>query len=390
MIKSVEYILVIFLLTSCSAPTRSEAYQTVVVNSPSLQKSSTLGSTPTYSSTLKPSSTYTTGPTTTDTPTIIPSMTKTPIIEVSETPPHRLLSFLYYKDSYPNSGNIWTVEEDGKNLKQLTTFGYVYGYAWSPVGDRIALTHYDNGNVDLYIINADGSNLTKITSGVGAGGVIDWNGSKIAFLRILDYPYVKISYVDMSVTSRTIIDISPEIKNLGIGLNPLWGVGLRWSPNGKWIVLNHGLANGIASSDGNVFIEELLINPRWKNDSSLVISPVLYPDRGITYYNPNNKNSGYLAEVDNHVAIYSLDDKYILFCDDNAIMRMNLDGSQNTILVDAKATDPVWNSTGDKIAYVSYELIENTKLTGIYIINSDGTNPVQVISGWAESPRWQP
>jgi Tol biopolymer transport system component len=387
--KVYALIVIIVLCISCSAPLSEEKAQSAVVDTPITPPASYIPSTPTFTPSLKPSATSTATPMATNSPTatLTPSITLTPTSEIKPSQPHNLLAFLYFREIMPY-GDLWTVADDGTNLQQITDIGKVYSFTWSPDGKKIALLLSDDN--DIYIINADGSNLTKLTTGVEAFGPIDWRGSKIAFLRELNSPYIKISYVDMSKTSHTVIDISPEIENLGIGLNPLWGVGLRWSPNGEWIVLNHGLASGIASSDGSVFLDELFINPRWKNDSSLIISPVLPPDMGIKYYNPNTNKNGFLSSVNNHVAVYSPDDKYIIYCNDNAIMRMTTDGTQQTVLARVKATDPVWDSVGDKIAYVSYELIENPMLTGIFIINSDGSNPIQVISGWVESPQWQP
>jgi Tol biopolymer transport system component len=312
-----------------------------------------------------------------------------PIISNSQS--NRLLAFLYL-------GDVWTVEENGTNLQHITNIGNVTGYSWSPDGERIALSiSNSNGMSNIYLTNADGSNLVQITSGFNAyGGLIDWSGSKIAFLRDLGYPNAKISYIDMNGPTHPIIDISPIIKAWGMGLNWLYGFGLRWSPDGQWIFLYGGQAHGIASSDGRVFIDEWLGNPRWRNDSSLIITPFILPayaDPAIYFLDPSNNNIGYISQVNNHVAVYSPDDQYIIYCDDYALRRMKSDNTQHTVIAYVKATDPVWKPTGDKIAYVSWEEWpnqESVKLTGIHIINSDGSNPIQIISGWASNPRWQP
>ena len=293
-----------------------------------------------------------------------------------------LLAFMYDR-------NIWTVEEDGTNLQKITYFanGEVHGFTWSPDGGKIAFVRSYFG-ADIYIVNADGSNLYRLTSGEHAGN-IDWFESKIAFLRDVGQPYVKISYVELNDPAHPIMDISPKLELYGTERNPIFNLVLEWSPNGKWIALSNGTAYGIASSDGNNFIDRPVGNARWKNDSSHIIAPSVY---GIFFFNPNNYSSGILSQAENHVAVYSPDDRYIIYCDDYALRRMKSDNTEHTVLRYIKATDPVWTPTGDKIAYLSWEPSIDfwARITGLHIINSDGSNPIQVIAGWAYEPEWQP
>jgi TolB protein len=47
--------------------------------------------------------------------------------------------------------------------------------AWSPDGTRLAFTAADANDVsDVWIVNADGSGLTRVTHGLGADGGLDW------------------------------------------------------------------------------------------------------------------------------------------------------------------------------------------------------------------------
>jgi Tol biopolymer transport system component len=255
--------------------------------------------------------------------------------------------------------------------------------------------HYENGNAEIYFIDADGSDLHQITNGADPYlGMIDWSESKIAFLRDLGTygkwgEEAKISYIELGEPGYPIFDISPVIQIPGTEWTVRQYNGLNWSPNGQWIVLHMPGEGGIASSDGSIFINENFGNARWKNDSTLVIMPSL---SGIEYFNPNNNDSGYIEPVGGYVAVFSPNDQYIIYCNDDAIMRMKSDGTENTVIAQGKGADPVWNTIGNKLAYISWEFADGgfDRSTGIRIINADGSEQIQVVTGFALSPRWQP
>ncbi len=73
------------------------------------------------------------------------------------------------------------MNEDGSDVKRLTTMGQVYDAHYSPDGSKIIFDH----NLDIYLMNADGSgivNLTKTNDKVEAFPVWSPDASRIAFL----------------------------------------------------------------------------------------------------------------------------------------------------------------------------------------------------------------
>lgn len=82
--------------------------------------------------------------------------------------------------------DIFTADEEGNNLKQLTTEkGYDAEATISPVGDRIVFTSTRNGDIDLYTMNLDGSDVKQITDepGYDGGAFYSYDGSKIVYRR---------------------------------------------------------------------------------------------------------------------------------------------------------------------------------------------------------------
>jgi Tol biopolymer transport system component len=60
---------------------------------------------------------------------------------------------------------IFVIDVDGSNLKMLTSTSDAQNRwpTWSPDGKKIAFMSTRNGNWDIYIMNADGSNVTRLT-----------------------------------------------------------------------------------------------------------------------------------------------------------------------------------------------------------------------------------
>jgi TolB protein len=83
--------------------------------------------------------------------------------------------------------NIWSINSDGANLKQITHDGGEYP-CWSPDGRWIAYSHNTSGevpnsNYDIYIIAADGGEPIQITISNDNEVRPDWSpdGKKIAY-----------------------------------------------------------------------------------------------------------------------------------------------------------------------------------------------------------------
>ena len=83
--------------------------------------------------------------------------------------------------------DIWIMNADGSNQVNLTRSNGQYDQspAWSSDGTHIAFDSYDlsEGNQDIYVINADGTGKTRLTytSGPDYGPTWSPNGTKIAF-----------------------------------------------------------------------------------------------------------------------------------------------------------------------------------------------------------------
>jgi Tol biopolymer transport system component/polyisoprenoid-binding protein YceI len=103
-------------------------------------------------------------------------------------------SRLAFAQGEGDSSSIWVMNANGKNGRALTeddlvedaTFTPDEFPTWSPDGKRIAYTTFlPDGNDDIFVMNADGSSPTRLTSGPEYDTDPDWSptGRLIAFSR---------------------------------------------------------------------------------------------------------------------------------------------------------------------------------------------------------------
>jgi TolB protein len=137
---------------------------------------------------------------------------------------------------------IYVMNADGTNLRRLTAG---FSPSWSPDGTRIVFVHYESGGAEgLYVMNDDGSGVTQLTDGPEADHGPRWSpdGQAIAFSRSPD-----------GYTPADVFVINAD----GSGLRRLTASGGEspsWSPDGSRMAFVRFFQNGprlfVMNADG--------------------------------------------------------------------------------------------------------------------------------------------
>ena len=101
-------------------------------------------------------------------------------------PSSRQIAFLSTRDGNPE---LYVMDADGTNVTRLTnTEGAEYDITWSPRGRRILFVSEQDGNPEIYSVASDGSDMTRLTYNTVVDNQPVWapSGQKIAFVSYLD------------------------------------------------------------------------------------------------------------------------------------------------------------------------------------------------------------
>jgi Tol biopolymer transport system component len=260
---------------------------------------------------------------------------------------------------------LYTVNGDGSGLKQIThmpTTGFeLWLPAFSPDGERILFTHDPPDNpcglgvgkcVDLYVVNADGTGLTRLThDGISWAGTWSPDGSEIVFN-------------EESLLTR-LTNVVTKMRADGTGgrsrlSSPFFDTGFsHFTPDGRNLIF-YSQAGGLVSAAWNMESsgeEKRRLTPAYFEGFPFDVSP---DGKRILLMNHQNTDLQY------------------------SIFTMSIHGGQLLRITrppgQANDTPGTYSPDGKKIVFVSDRLNSNQSLD-LFTMNSDGTDIRRIASG---------
>ena len=227
-----------------------------------------------------------------------------------------------------------------------------YYPSWSPDGSRIVFFSDRDGNYEIYSMNPDGSNQTRLTDNPAGDRQPSFspNGQQILFVSERD------GNVEIYVMNADGSDQKRLTENPASDHCPFF------SPDGKKILFN-------SNRDGNR--EIYIMNANGSQQTKLTDNP---KNDGTPSWSPDGRKIVFGSSRDGNLEIYM----------------MNADGSGQTKLIDNPASDgsPTWSPDGTRIVFVS----DRDGNREIYTVKADGSNPIRLTDEPAKDvqPSWSP
>ncbi len=186
----------------------------------------------------------------------------------------------------PERYEIWTMAPGGHNLRRVAlSCGWDWFPSWAPNGRQLAFARACNGAFSIYVVNADGSGLRRLTPTKLDAEWPSWSpdGKRLAFaggkldrseiyvidadgrgLRQLTHNQVADAVPDWSPDGRTIVFASRRAAGQLMLISPsgraarslsLRGGEPAWSPDGKQIAWAQAI-RGAAKETENIWVAD--------------------------------------------------------------------------------------------------------------------------------------
>ncbi|NJN67858.1 MAG: TIR domain-containing protein [Chloroflexaceae bacterium] len=266
---------------------------------------------------------------------------------------------IVFRSDRDGNYEIYVMNADGSNQTRLTYDGAKDSFpAWSPDGGQIAFQTDRNGNWDIYVMNSNGSNQRQLTSDEAHDMYPSWSpdGSRIAFAseRSGDWD-IYVMDADGSrqvrLTGHTKADAYPA-----------------WSPDGRFIAFQ-------SDRDAIANAEVYLMGVDGSNQKCLTCD--MGTERGNAY------------------PAWSPDSTFIAFRSfpnygNTEICVMRFDGSGKRPLTNNRVGDsfPTWSPDGNHIAFQS----NRDGNWDVYVMPKSGFGQKQLTTSLADDryPDWSP
>jgi Tol biopolymer transport system component len=131
-----------------------------------------------------------------------------------------------YDQSGPQNGDVYTCSSDGSNVRRLTASGArdrAQYPSWSPDGSRIVFATNRDGNYEIYVMNADGTQPLRLTVTSASENSPAWSpdGSLIAFCSSLSGAPADTEIFGMSADGSNRRQLTSAVGN-DYAINPDW------------------------------------------------------------------------------------------------------------------------------------------------------------------------
>lgn len=271
---------------------------------------------------------------------VLPTLTTAPI----------MIGKIAFVSGRDENYEIYVVNADGTDLRNLTNHrAHDDDPSWSPDGRYLAFESKRDGNLDIYIMNADGTEVRKLVDHSEADMAPAWSpdGRQVAFHSFRD-------------GNSEIYTIDIDGRNLHrLTNNPADDWDPAWSPNGELLAF---------------------VSDRDENNEIYVMNSDGAEQRRLTE-----------SPASNTAPAWSPDGRSIAFASHGyefGTYIMNADGTDQRLLIDQsnRRNGIAWSPDGHFIAFES--LISGG--WGIHVAYADGTNPREFVIGDAWGPAWSP
>jgi TolB protein len=259
----------------------------------------------------------------------------------SWSPDGRQIVFYSERDG---DAEIYVMNADGSDVRRMTDRPSDEGYpSWSPDGREIAFDSDRDGNFEIYVMRADGRDVRRLTNHAARDLSPSWSpdGSRLAFMTNRDGGFeVYVMELSKSLEARAPRERAVQrLTTTGTSWFPVW------SPDGSVLAFHvHRDVHLMPAAGGE--LRRLTTDP----------ANGMYPS-----WSPDGKRLAFMSWRNGRTEIFT----------------MNADGGDQRVLVsmpEGDAIDPRWSPDGGRIAFVLVPGGMEGEERAICVVNADGSD----------------
>jgi dipeptidyl aminopeptidase/acylaminoacyl peptidase len=236
--------------------------------------------------------------------------------------------------------HLYRMRPDGSAVVDLTPTSDGQEGEWSPDGGRIAFTSYRDGNAEIYLMNADGSGVRRLTGNPADDTEPTWSpdGRKIAFVSTRDFGS---NIYTMNADGSAVVSLTTAG-----GFHP------SWSLDGTSIAFSRV----VQLCQFDVCLADVFVIPAVGGSATN-----LTRNKSGTAYEP----------------AWSPDGSRIAYSQDRRIWTIRADGTEKTGLTAGQEfvqdVEVVWSPDGSKLSVT--RLLEDAE---VFVMSADGSDPTAI------------
>jgi TolB protein len=329
-----------------------------------------------------------------------------------------------FRSAAPYQLELDLINADGSGLRRLAhgpwsrdDQGFRAVPGWSPDGRKLAFTKRlersgapcrpaGRCNDEIYVINADGTGLRRLTRNAVADGHPVWSpdGRQIAFESARDGPTENIYVMNADGSGQQRLTLMPRRASA-----------LAWSPDGEKIAFTApagrlGAADVfVIDADGSglqnvTHTATTSFDFAWSPDGRrIAYIEMRIPEPSSPLYVVNADGTGKhrvtrpLALDFGHAPSWSPDGRTLAFTGDGGIYTVHADGTRLRKLTGSPGANygPEWSPDGRQIAFISDRDDPAHRTSDIFVMNADGSaqrnlthtpNVSEHTASWAPAP----
>ena len=291
---------------------------------------------------------------------------------------------------------LFLVDADGATSRRLPApapsggFGQVV--SWSPDGGRLAFSSPSLGG---HVADVDGASVTQVTRAVTGVRLRRWDsqpawapdGRRLALTR-LTTEFVGVEAPTRFIASEICL-VGADGADQGCLALPVPAAHAAWSPDGRRLAFA-GLAPGVPLPvpDPNTLCPTAIYVADADGAGVRAVTTVAAPTscRGVSgdwspAWSPDGRRLAFVSDRDRGASALPTTEVYVVAVDGGSPVRLTRTDF---------AQSPSWSPDGRRIAFAQRINGPGDLLSGVYVMNADGSDAVRVLRMGAEGVAWRP